>query len=263
MFTVASYLSAIGYSGPTPLDSHTLRELHRRHLMAIPFDNSARANLGTAVLNDVDVDLDVIFDKVIVRRGGGVCFELSGMFRKLLQELGFDVMMLSAGVRGPSGVFGPDLEHMLLGVRLDGELWLTDVGFAGPGYVEPLRLVGEVQEQYGMRYRVLEQGDYHVLERKTQIGDWQAVYRLKVRPRAISDWDGAGGSGDADDPGWNWDGELVAAGTTIRARSFDNGQMVLVGKRYVLVDGGHEKVRVLVKPDEYQSVVELIQGQVH
>ncbi|MFK3982422.1 arylamine N-acetyltransferase [Micromonospora sp. NPDC050397] len=260
MFSVETYLSAIGYDGPTEPNAQTLRELHRRHLMLIPFNNSAQADLGTAVLNDVDVNLDETFEKVVVRRQGGVCFELSGMFQRLLRELGYDVIMLSSGVRGPSGAFGPDLEHMFLGVRLDGEVWLTDVGFAGPGYVDPLLLSPEVQEQYGCQYRVLPQGEYHVVDRKTQAGDWQAVYRFRLQPRTLAEWEGAGGSGDEDDPGWNWEGEIVAAGTVIRARSFEEGQMVLVGRRYLRVDGGHEKVRVLVDPVDFQAVVDDILG---
>jgi amide synthase len=261
MFSVESYLSSIGYTGSTEPTPDTLRELQRRHLISIPFDNSATAGEGTAVLNDVDVDLDATFERVVVQRGGGVCFELNGLFRKLLLELGFQVDYMSAGVRGPGGTFGPDLEHMFLGTRLDGRLWLTDVGFAGPGFVDPVLVSEEVQEQYGCQYRVLSQDGYHVVERKAQGSDWAAVYRFKDQPRSLSEWDGSGGNPDSEDDAWNWEGELIAAGTIIQARSFDNGQMVLVGKRYVRVDGGHEAVKVLINPDDYKKISAHILGK--
>ena len=258
MFSVDTYLSSIGYSGARSRTPDVLRELQRRHLIALPFDNSAHADAGTSVLNDVDVDLDAVFDNVVLNRRGGVCFELNGLFRKLLGELGFQVDILSAGVRGPGGTFGPDLEHMFLGVRLEGQLWLVDVGFAGPGYLEPLLVSDEVQEQYGCKYRILQRDGYHVVERQTRTADWAAVYRFRTQPRVLADWSGAGGDPTQDDDAWNWEGELVAAGTAIRARSFDTGQMVLVGRRYLRVDNGSEQVRVLIDPDDYRTVSELI-----
>ncbi|MDG4800224.1 arylamine N-acetyltransferase [Micromonospora sp. WMMD980] len=258
MFTVASYLSAIGYSGPVEPTAQTLRELHKRHMVTVPFDNSQRADLGTAVLNDVDVDIDGSFDRVVARRNGGVCFELSGMFRRLLIELGYEVLRLSSGVRGPSGAFGPDVEHMFLAVPLDGQTWLVDVGFAGPGFVEPVLLSEQEQEQHGVRYRVTGRDGYHVAERKTRNGDWQDIYRFTLRPRTLADWDGAG---DTDADGWNWDGEIIAASTVIRARATDTGQLVLVGKRLVKVDDGVETVRVLIDPVEYKTVVADILGR--
>jgi amide synthase len=258
MFTVASYLSAIGYSGSADLTVRTLRELHKRHMTTVPFDNSQRADLGTAVLNDVDVDIDASFERVIARRDGGVCFELSGMFRRLLLELGYDVVRLSSGVRGPSGAFGPDMEHMFLAVRLDGQVWLVDVGFAGPGFIEPVLLSEQEQEQYGVLYRVTDRDGYHVAERRTRSGSWQDIYRFTLQPRTLADWDGAG---DPDADGWNWDGEIIAASTVIRARATENGQLVLVGKRLVKVDDGVETVRVLIDPVEYKTVVADILGR--
>jgi amide synthase len=261
MFSVDSYLACIGFTGSADPSTGTLRELHKRHLIAIPFNNAERASQGTASLKDVDVDLDVAFDRVVRDRRGGVCFELNGLFRELLRELGFDVAILSAGVRGPGGTFGPDLEHMFLGVRLDGDLWLADVGFAGPGYLEPLRVTDQVQEQHGCQYRVIADGGYYVVDRWTRTGGWRAVYRFRDRPRSLTEWNGTGAATPTDDPGWNWEGELVAADTVIQARSFDSGQMVLIGKRYVKVDDGREEVRVLLSPADHDSVTQLILGR--
>jgi amide synthase len=261
MFSIDSYLSGIGYAGPTEPTAATLRELHRRHLMTLPFDNSAHTDEGTGVLANVDVDLDATFDSTVRGRRGGVCFELNGLFRVLLTKLGYQVDILSAGVRGPGGTFGPDLEHMFLGVHIDGELWLADVGFAGPGYVEPLLVAdGLVQSHLGCDYRITQQNGYFVVDRRTRLGEWAPVYRFTRRARELSEWLHVGGDPSSEDDAWNWEGELVAAGTVIQARSFDGGQMVLVGKRYLRIDDGVEKVRVLIKPDEYRAVSAHIVG---
>ncbi|RBM10953.1 arylamine N-acetyltransferase [Streptomyces sp. PT12] len=262
MFSVDAYLSSLGWTGPAEPTAQTLRELHKRHMIRVAFDNSAHAKLGTSILNDIDIDLDATFDEIVIGGRGGVCFELSGLFRRLLTELGYDVIILSAGARGASGEFGPDLEHFFLGVHLDGDLWLVDVGFAGPSFIEPLRLTDEEQEQYGVTYRLIRQDGYHVLQRKGSVGDWQAVYRLKPEARTLADWNGlATATPGDDDPGWNWAGQLVASGTVIHGRSFDTGQLILVGRRFVRVDNGHEEVRVLVDTDEYRKTADHILGR--
>ena len=69
-----------------------------------------------------------LYDKIVVRRRGGFCYELNGLFCELLTALGFRVQMLSARVRRDDGGFGPEFDHMLLKVELD-DPWLVDVGF--------------------------------------------------------------------------------------------------------------------------------------
>jgi amide synthase len=261
MFSIESYLSSLGYTGSTEPTVDTLRALHSLHLTMLPFDNSGHTEEGTSVLDKVDVDLDATFESTVLQRRGGVCFELNGMFRMLLTAMGYRMDILSAGVRGPGGTFGPDLEHMFLGAHIDGDLWLVDVGFAGPGYVEPLLVTEGVQSQLGCDYRITKQDGYFVVNRKTQNGEWAAVYRFTKQARTLAEWQSGGADPGSDDDAWNWEGELVAAGTVIRARSFQGGQMVLVGKRYLRVDEGVEKVRVLINPDEYRTVTEHILGR--
>ncbi|MFW6695333.1 arylamine N-acetyltransferase family protein [Streptomyces sp. MAR4 CNX-425] len=260
MFRTDAYLAALGHTGPTEPVPETLRVLQKRHLMSIPFDNSRRTDQGTSSLTDADIDLDAAFGPVVAERRGGVCFELNGLFRRLLIELGFTVDHLAAGVRGPGGTFGPDLEHMFLGVRLDGVLWLVDVGFAGPGFLEPLRVDDAIQTQYGCDYRVVREDPYYVVERRPQEREWQPVYRFRDQARSLAEWSTAGGPEDGDDA-WNWEGELVAADTVIQARSFDAGQMVLVGRRFLKVDGGHETVKVLVDQVDLKDTAALILGR--
>ncbi|MFK0152847.1 arylamine N-acetyltransferase [Streptomyces sp. NPDC090499] len=81
-------------------------------------------------------------------RTPGVCFELGRLFSRLPQDLGFEVQFLSAGVCGPDGKFGPDLQHLFHCVHHQGDVWLVDVGFSGPSFLEPLRVSADVQEQF-------------------------------------------------------------------------------------------------------------------
>lgn len=261
MFDVESYLSRLGVSGPVGPDLETLRDLHKRHLRAIPYDSSLNARRDTALWNkggtlsglwnDESADVDAVFRSVVLEGRGGVCYELAGLFRRLIRELGFDPVMFSAGVRNMDGSFGPDQEHTFLGVELDGERWLVDVGFAGPSFLEPLRLTDEVQEQYGCQYRIVAQEGYHVVQRRPRDGDWLAIYRFTAQPRDFAEWDGPAPSlaALADD--------LVTQKLVLRGRALDNGQMVLFHTRYLRLEDGRETVRMLRK-NELEEVVRLI-----
>ena len=73
-----------------------------------------------------------------MRRRGGFCYELNGLFAALLRALGFEVTMLSAGVlRSERGIQPGLRSHGPAGESR--ERWLADVGF-GDLFREPLRL---------------------------------------------------------------------------------------------------------------------------
>ncbi|HEU5333472.1 MAG TPA: arylamine N-acetyltransferase [Actinocrinis sp.] len=260
MYDTEAYLRAIGFSGPVYTEPKTLRKLHRVHMMAIPYNDARTVGRGTPVPADAGVDLDEIFDTAVLRRCGGVCLELNTLFRRLLRELGFQAEYLSAGVRRPDGGFGPDLEHLILGVRLTGTLWLVDVGFAGPGYLEPLRVGEGVQTQFGCDYRVVRADSYLVVERRARGGGWSAVYRLRDQARTVEDWSRSG-AGNREDGAQAVRGAPGAGSTVTRSRALENGQMVLVGRRLLTVEDGHERVSVLAKTADFDQAVDLIMGQ--
>lgn len=258
MFDVSSYLSKLGYNGSLEPTVRLLRELQKRHLVAIPFDNSlnADAKRGLEVLGDVDIDVDAVFGAIVVGGRGGVCYELNGLMRKLLQELGYDTHILSAGVIQVNGGFGPDLEHIFNAVHVDGEIWLVDVGLAGPSYLEPLRFPGagseEIQTLHGVEYRFVEADGYHVLQRRARGAEWGPMYRFRLEYRKLSDW------GDVLDRLADFPLELSLLDTRLHSRAFDNGQWVLIGRRYLRIEDGREEIRILAKPEQYRKVVDMV-----
>ncbi|GAA1174803.1 MULTISPECIES: arylamine N-acetyltransferase family protein [Streptomyces violaceusniger group] len=253
MFDVAKYLRRIGVEGTPPPTLDTLRHLHKRHLMAVPYDNSTAPDRLPASRHLTNVPLDVVFEHVVTEGHGGVCYELNRLFHTLLAELGYDVRMVAAAVRQANGTFGPEREHTFDLVHLDGRTHLVDVGFPGPSYAEPLYLSEEEQHQYGCSYRVTEHDGYRVVERRPKESDWQPVYRFRPELADPSGWD-AVRLDSLDD----YAQDSVLAGTTFRSRATDNGKIVLIGRRYFTVEDGVERTKVLVKADEFQDVVDLI-----
>src|ERR1035438_1777154 len=161
---VDAYLHRIKYDGPREPSLAILRGLHRRHLRTVPFEN-----LDIALGKPIELDPQLLYEKIVVRRRGGYCYELNGLFHDLLTGLGFNVCMLSAQVRREDGSFGPDFDHMLLKVTLD-DAWLADVGF-GDSFVAPLPLAaGASHEENGKVFGVTKEDGIWELFRQDKEG---------------------------------------------------------------------------------------------
>ena len=178
---VETYLKRIGFEGATTPTIETLRGLHRAHLLAVPFEN-----LDIHLGREIYLDEARMFDKIVLQRRGGFCYELNGLFATLLRALGFDVTLLSARVTRPTGGFGPEYDHLLLRVDL-GESWLADVGF-GDSFIEPIRLNHDEQRQGGSLYRIDADGDQIVLLRRRAGENWTPQHAFTLQPQRIGDY---------------------------------------------------------------------------
>ena len=180
---IDAYLARIDYRGPRTPTADVLRRLHVAHLLAVPFENLSIHAGQPIVLDD-----EALFDKVVTRRRGGFCYELNGLFARLLRELGFEVEMLSAAVWGEAKGFGPEFDHMTLLVNLE-ERWLADVGF-GDSFVEPLRLDVRGEQRQGTRaFRIEEDGERLTLLKRDEGGVRAAEYRFSLTPRVYADYE--------------------------------------------------------------------------
>jgi len=179
-----AYLARIGCHRPLTPSAETLRQLQVAHLLTVPFEN-----LSIHAGEPIVLDEAALFEKIVVRRRGGFCYELNGLFAALLRDLGFRVSMLSAGVARTEGGFGPEFDHMTLLVELE-RRWLADVGF-GDSFREPLLLDERADQVQGRRaYRIRPDGERLVLLQRDAGGEWEAQYRFGLEPQAIAAYAG-------------------------------------------------------------------------
>jgi len=168
-----SYLNRLRYTGPLDVTAETLRQLHKAHLLSVPFEN-----LDNHVGRRIVLEEERVIRKLVQEGRGGICYELNGAFCALLREIGFEVAMLSAGVARDAGGFDPPFDHMTLMVNLE-QRWLADVGF-GDSFREPLLLDerGE-QIQSDDAYQLREIDGFLILFRR-ESGEWKPQYRFTL-----------------------------------------------------------------------------------
>jgi N-hydroxyarylamine O-acetyltransferase len=198
-----TYLDRVAFSRVTGSESRApsaslLRDLHRAHMLSVPFEN-----LSIHYHQPIVLDEAALFDKIVRRRRGGFCFELNGLFAWLLRTLGFTVTLHSANVARSDGTYTADFDHLALMVhRLDGVDWLVDVGF-GDLFVHPVRLRPDEDQDGGdghlYRLSRLEaqagpHGDesapaHWLLQRDGETG-WEPQYRFSTHPYTLPDFSG-------------------------------------------------------------------------
>ncbi|GAA3883267.1 arylamine N-acetyltransferase [Streptomyces lacrimifluminis] len=241
-----AYLRRLGAERPASPTPGVLRELQLRHLVSVPFENLS-IHLG----EDIALEENRLFDKVVGARRGGFCYELNGVFGALLTALGFDVTLLAARVYGDGERLGIPYDHLALRVRTgDGGDWLVDVGFGAHSHC-PLAIGqrGE-QEDPGGTFRIVEAGADGAGVRGGGVGgdsgdldvvrDGRRCYRLELRPRVLGDFV-AGAWWHSTSPESHFTRSLVCSRVTE-----DGGRITLSGRSLtVTAPDGQREVREL------------------
>ncbi len=188
------YLTRIGLIHEQPSRAY-LDALIYAHQCSVPFETLDVTDYGQAV----SLRTDDLFAKIVIRKRGGYCFELNGLFVLLLQALGFDVYSCPARMRMHNEPLPIPIFHRGAIVRLDGKRLYCDVGYGGPMAAGSLDLDEQApQTILGETFRfVLEPTHWYTLLRKAtktpdawnmdaypaiQNGGFQEVPLLSVDP---------------------------------------------------------------------------------
>jgi N-hydroxyarylamine O-acetyltransferase len=150
------YLNRINYSGSLEPTLETLIGLHRAHLQTIPYEN-LEIHFG----HKLELNLERIFERLVLERRGGWCYEMNGLFAWVLHEIGFDVRLVSTQVTRADGSLMAPGDHVALIVKPKSGLeqnWLVDVGW-GNGFLDPLPLEVGTYLQGFLEYRLESHGD--------------------------------------------------------------------------------------------------------
>lgn len=184
------YLQRIGLAAADSADGlsvpsiDTLLRLLAAQMRAIPFEN-IDVFLGAVP----DLDAGALWAKLVDARRGGYCLELNGLFGRALEAFGFAAVPILGRVRMGAASGGPRVHHAFI-VTIDGEEWLVDAGFGGPGPVGPVRLSADLPQVIeGERFRILQDAETgeDVLQRQNA-KDWFSLYGFDRTPVAPVDF---------------------------------------------------------------------------
>ena len=181
---VAAYLSRIGAEGFVEVSAENLAFLQKSHLMSVPYEN-----YDIWKSRPVSLAYDVLFDKIVVRRRGGYCFELNGLFAWLLRELGYAVEEYFGRWLKDEPLKIPARRHRILKVTVEGREFIADVGVGQRTFLTPLEFVyDKVQNREGVDYRIVKNGRGEAVVEFMADGGWIAVYSFDSAPQAPIDF---------------------------------------------------------------------------
>ena len=176
----SKYLERIGLSAAPSPDLDGLNALIWAHQTHVPFED-----LNTSLLKQpVSLEIPALYDKVVLRRRGGYCYELNALFTRLLLDLGFDARSVFCRVvRGRD--FLPPCAHRAVVVALHGRLYFCDVGFGGPMPAGALEIAdGAGRDVRGECFCIDRFDDYWwILSRNTSAGVREAVLQFNTFPQ--------------------------------------------------------------------------------
>ena len=130
-----------------------------------------------------------LFDKIVMNRRGGYCYEINGFFMALLEGLGYDCIPLAGRLLHGQPVYGP-MRHRMTVVTIDGTRYLCDVGY-GSGIADgPLDIDSKEIQQVGENRYSIEQhegakfGDI-TLVRHMDDGSESYFYTVYLKPHTL------------------------------------------------------------------------------
>ncbi len=150
-----------------------LSMLIRAHLEHIPFENLTVYDFHQVP----DLAEEALFDKIIVQKRGGYCFELNSLFLALLRKLGYDACPIAVRIIRNRPAL-PPVAHMGVIVREAGKKYYCDVGYGGPGPKGLVHLREGVQEIYGDTFRVTTMDTDYRIERLHK-GEWEGILQFE------------------------------------------------------------------------------------
>ncbi len=181
MIDLQAYLDRIGFHDPPRVNRNTLFKLQKQHLLSILFEN-----LDIHYKKKISLSLDAIYQKVIIEKRGGFCYELNGLFHQLLLKIGFDALLISARVHTENEEYSPEYDHLAIVVHLEAQNFLVDVGF-GKFSLEPLALqTGQrILDPFGQfQFDAYDRGYYRINEVESNDLLPQYIFRIEERELA-------------------------------------------------------------------------------
>jgi arylamine N-acetyltransferase len=133
MKSIERYLERIGIKTVRKPSEDFLQAIQLAHLTSVPYEN-----LDLITGRAQPLSSDYLYDKIVVQRRGGYCFELNGALAWLLRSLGFKFTELFARWHLGEPIEITQRRHRILKVNLGKRTLIADAGIGCPCPLSPL-----------------------------------------------------------------------------------------------------------------------------
>lgn len=174
------YIRVLGLQRSKP-DLALLKEITRRHAAKFSF-----SSVGPMLGDDLPLDIESLYRRIVVSRRGGYCFEQNGFLYAMLEKLGFDVSLYLARVIYNEDIH-PGLTHRITLVKIDESRYIADVGFGPLGPQFPVCMSGEESHESFRIFRIRERhaGEFHVQTLRN--GEFYTLYKFELARYGAAD----------------------------------------------------------------------------
>ena len=169
----ARYLQSLQLERRNP-DLSFLGDITRRHVATFAF-----SSVGPRLGDDLPLDVESLYRRIVVQARGGYCFEQNGLLYEVLEELGFGVKLYLARVIYNQDT-DPGLTHRITMVEFDGDPYVADVGFGPLGPRIPVGMSKKESRDADRVFRVAERrtGEFHMQTLKD--GEFFSLYKFEL-----------------------------------------------------------------------------------
>jgi len=145
-------------------------------LQSSHISNYSFSSISVLLVEELPLDSDSLFDKIVTRNRGGYCFEHNKLFHDVLKEIGYKCKIQLARVLLNSDKDVPRT-HRVTKVTLKERDYLVDVGFGPYCPRAPLPLDTEEPQDHGDAiYRIVEPSAGKYLLQMDKEGEWFTLY---------------------------------------------------------------------------------------
>ena len=178
---VKQYLARIGVESIDQPNLENLDLLIRQQQYTVPFDDLDQCIGHKAAVTEIPV----LFDKIVVRRRGGYCFEQNTLFAQLLEDLGYQVYMVFCRIVRGQVIVRPCLHCASIVTLPDGK-YFCDVGYGGPMPGFALKVEdGFEKTVFGEHFGITKEDEYWwTIWRTTSAGVKEDVLQFNLFPQS-------------------------------------------------------------------------------
>lgn len=137
------YLKRLGLTAVPAADKENLDRLIYAHQLHVPFEDLDVCKFKRTA----SLSISSLYEKIVLKKRGGYCYELNALFASLLTACGYEVTPCMARIiRDCDDEFIPPISHRINLVRIDGQQHFCDVGYGGPMPAASMPLVDGLEE---------------------------------------------------------------------------------------------------------------------